>query len=140
MAEFSNEVVKSFRASASIPAFVVVTPAATNAAVEVALWATALANILGASKHAASTGGGLAIVIGGSARVLAGASISAGALLSVQTATGFAVEMTANNTGLAASLTATVIPKQLGLALSNATASGTVQVLLGINNVRLQFF
>lgn len=139
MAEFSNQVVKSFRASASIPAFVVVAPAATNAAVEVATHATATVMIVGVSLHAASTGGAISVAIGGTARVSANASISAGALLGVLTATGFVIEASSTFGLLAASLTNATINRTLGLALSNASTNGTVQVLLNPNNSRIAF-
>lgn len=143
MAEFSNEQVKSFRATETIPAFTVVAAAATNAAVEVARWNTIGAAILGLSKNYAETGGAITVVVGGSARALALTSISAGALVTPNTSSASTlgyVTATTMNIGLtAASLTLSVVPPVLGVALSNATASGTVQILLQINSRSLTF-
>ena len=143
MAEFSNEVLKSFRATETIPAFVVVSAAATNAAAEAERWDTVTGAILGISKTYAETGGAVVVVIAGAARCLAVASISAGALLTPDTTAagsfGYASETTQNVALAAASLTNNVIAPLLGIALSNATASGTVQVLLQPHTRRIRF-
>lgn len=128
----TNEV--SFRNSgATIPAYRIVTPSGNNT---VALWNTQTAYMLGLSQEqSGDSGTAILVAIGGTAKGQAGASVSAGALLTGLTATGEVIEAAANilNT------TTTVIPRSIGLSLQTGDSGAAIEVLVSPGHVRIAF-
>lgn len=124
MANFSNQSVKSFIATASIPAYVCVSMVTTGS---VAVWDTLSSNIIGVSKDNASTGQSIDIVIAGTAKVLCAASVSAGSIVGPATAStaGYVVER---------AVTASTTTKYLGVAYEPGDTNSVIEVLLQISN------
>jgi len=125
MAQVSNQITKSFIANESIPAYVIVS-LLTNGTVEV--WDTLTSNQIGASRDAASTGQSIEIVIGGTCKLLAAASVSAGSVVGPATAStaGYVLERSVN---------ASTTTKTFGVALDNADTNSVCEVLININNL-----
>lgn len=135
MSQFSKQIVKSFVANSSIPAYVCVTRAATTT-LAVSPWNTVTAFILGVSANAASTGDSVQVVIAGSAKVICQASVSAGALCGPGT-------VTANITGggpgaileRTGSFTSTIAYRHLGIALEAGSTNSVIEVLIHVGNI-----
>jgi hypothetical protein len=135
MSQFSNEVLASFVAGASIPAYTVVELSADNRTV--ANWtATTAAGvagmIIGVTKDVASAGQGIGVVIGGTARVLCNASISAGAIVGPVSATAGLIQAVTLPTTVTG-----VWPNTLGIALESGSTNAVIDVLLQVNNAVL---
>ncbi len=127
MSQQRATVVVSFKAAATLSAYRIVKPGTANN--QVALWDTATALMIGISQQDSQGGAGSSIMvaIGGTARVQAGASISAGACVTGQTATGLAIADTTN--GFIDTTSATV-PYAIGVALENAETNSVCEVLV----------
>lgn len=114
-------------AAATLSAYRVVSLSGLNT---VALYTTSTSLIFGVSATdtiAASTS--VAIVVGGPALVACGASVSAGAVVAVQTATGLIVEALHISTS-----TSSAIPKLVGVAMQAGSTNAVIEVMLQINN------
>lgn len=134
MSQESNQIVKSFMANASLPAYSVVELLTDSTVINwTATTAAGVAGmIVGVTRDVASTNGAVPVVIGGTARAVCNASISAGSIVGPVTATaGFiqAVAMPTTVTG--------VWPNTLGIALENGSTNAVIEVLLQINNAVL---
>lgn len=125
MSQQVNGVVKSFKAlDASIPAYRVVF-LATNGTVDLCETSTVMG--FGISAQDVSTAGeAIPIILGGTAKAQCGASVSAGALLTWQTATGLVVEAVANSVGTATA----IVPKAIGISLENGDTNSIIEILV----------
>ena len=124
----------SFRAaSATIPAYVIVKPG--TAAGTVALHDTNTAQIIGITQQQSQGGANSSVLVAlmGCAKVQAGASVSAGAVLIPQTATGYAIE---DATGGFINTTTALVNFSLGLALSAGDTNSVIEVLLRPQQIR----
>ena len=128
---------KSFRAAATLSAYRVVTPDTALAAAFVRLIQipSTTFSILGVSQQSATTDQATPVISFGYTKVTGEASISAGALLTFVTTTGRAIALagqvttTINTAGAA-------LPKLLGIALQNGTATdAVVEIYLNVSNV-----
>ena len=130
----SNQLVHSFRAGASVPAYTVVEVLTTGTVINwTATTAAGVAgNIVGVSMDTADTNESLAVVIGGTARVVCNASISAGSIVGPVSATAGFIQALAMPTTVTA-----VWPNTLGIALQNGSTNAAIEVLLQINNAVL---
>ena len=130
----SNQLVHSFRANASVPAYTVVEVLTTGTVINwTATTAAGVAgNIVGVSMDTADTNESLAVVIGGTARVVCNASISAGSIVGPVSATAGFIQALAMPTTVTA-----VWPNTLGIALQNGSTNAVIEVLLQINNAVL---
>jgi len=129
MSQESNQVVKSFMAGASIPSYAVVGMQTDSTVIT---WAATATMLIGVSRDVASTGGAVSIVIGGTARVLCNASISAGAIVGpTNTNTGAIVERGGTNSSTQDAV------KTLGIALENGSTNAVIEVLLQPQNYGL---
>ena len=130
----SNQLVHSFRANASVPAYTVVEVLTTGTVINwTATTAAGVAgNIVGVSMDTADTNESLAVVIGGTARVVCNASISAGSIVGPVSATAGFIQALAMPTTVTA-----VWPNTLGIALQNGSTNAAIEVLLQINNAVL---
>lgn len=124
------QTIVSFKSAATLPAYVVVKPTTAN---HVGLWDTSTALIMGVTLDTSNNNGGsdsaVAIVVGGSAKVICGASVSTGALIAVQTATGYAIEA-----GSLPNTTSATFPRLLGISLQAGSTNSVIEVMLQINN------
>lgn len=130
MSQQSNQSVKSFTAAHSIPAYSVVTCLTDGT---VAVWSATASMIIGIATDNASTGGALGIVIGGTAKVICNASISAGAIVAgVGNTNGAIAEAGATNT------TTGDFQKIVGISLENGSTNAVIEVLLQVQNYGLR--
>lgn len=115
--------------SATIAAFRLLTPAAGGNSV--ALWATATQFMFAVSQDASggATGTSVLAAIGGCAKLQAGASISAGSIVTGQTATGMGVASALDQLNLA-SLTSGSVPFAIGVAMDAADTNSVFEVLI----------
>lgn len=128
----TNEV--NFRNSgATIPAYRVIKPSGNNT---VALWDTATAIMIGLSQEQCDSLGAIQVAIGGTAKGQAGASVSAGALLTGLTATGEVIECLA---GSLLATTTTAIPRTIGVALQTGDTGAAIEVLIMPGPLRIAF-
>lgn len=127
MSQFSNQEVKSFRAVGSIPAYVIVSRAATSTAEVTAVW-TATSMIVGISNNAGSTGDAIGVVLGGSSKLICNASVPVASIIGPATGTGLGV-------ALAATFTSTALFKHIGIANENGSTNAVIEVLIQINNI-----
>jgi len=128
MSQVRGQNIVSFKGNATMTAYVIVKPTAKNT---VGICDTSTAYIVGVTADTSyESGASVPVVIGGTAKVLCGASVSAGAVVMAQTTTGYAVEATAmlNNTA------SSVVPKTLGIALEAGSTNSVIEVLIQINN------
>jgi hypothetical protein len=111
----------------TIPAYRIIAPAVGNNSV--ALWKTSTSLMFGVSQAESSgaTGTTVLVAIAGCAKLTAGASVSAGSVITGQTATGMGIERTTN---VMASLTSAAFPFAIGLALDAADTNSTFEVLI----------
>jgi len=127
MSQFSNQVVKTFAANQSVTAYTIVSRAATST-MAVLPWNTTTSLVLGIARDNASTGDALEVVIGGTAKVICSASVSAGSLVGPTTATaGYAAAITGFFT--------TSAYKYIGIALEAGSTNSVIEVALQFNNV-----
>lgn len=126
-------VMYSFKAAATVSAYRIVKPG--TAANQVATWDTATAVMLGISQQASVGGTGTSVLIAvyGAAKLMAGASISAGAVVTGQTATGLGIAETTN--GFIDTTSATV-PYNIGIALDAADTNSVFEVLMQPHAIR----
>ena len=120
----------------TLSAYRIVKPAAGNNSV--ALWDTATAHILGVTLEDSkgATGTSVLVAIYGTARLGAGASVSAGALVTGQTATGLGIEDASR--GYMDTATA-IVAYTLGIALDAADTNSVFEVLIRPSNLRFDF-
>lgn len=129
MSQESNQIVKSFKANETIPAYAIV-HLLTDSTIEV--WDTVTSKVIGVSRDLTQPGAAAAVVIGGTARVLCNASISAGAIVGpTNTNTGSIVERGATNTSTSD------FARILGIALENGSTNAVVEVLIQPQNYGL---
>lgn len=127
MSQVSNQIVKSFRAVASIPAYTIVARAATSTAEVTAAW-TATSMIVGLSAANASTGDSVPVVLGGTGKLVCNASIPVASIVGPATGTGLGVALTAT-------FTSTALFKHIGIANENGSTNAVIEILLQINNI-----
>jgi hypothetical protein len=125
MSQSRGSIDVSFKAGDTISAMRIVRLSAANT-VDLAVTATSMG--FGITAQYADSGAAIAVTILGSAKVVCGASVSAGAFVTWQTDTGLAVEAThLNNTA------SSVIPNAIGLALEAGSTNGVIEVLVAPN-------
>lgn len=128
MANFEHGLETTYRATLSIPAYVVVAAAATSPT-EALVWNTSTANILGVSLDNVSTGGALAVRYQGRVKLICNASVSAGAIVGPATSTAGYITERANP-----ATTTTAFQKVIGIALQAGSTNAVIEVLLNIDN------
>lgn len=139
---------KSFQVGATVSAYHVVgfdTVTASDGHVRVIQWFSETAHILGIAQDYADTTSAqfqaVPVASFGFAKVAAGASVSAGAILTVQTTTAYGIESGLGgtfNTG-AFSTVGSVIPKTIGVALEKASLTDAViELFVQIRNERVR--
>ena len=113
--------------AATIPAYRLLAPAAGNNSV--ALWVTATSFMFAVSQDASggATGTSVLAAISGCAKLMGGASVSSGALVTGQTATGLGIE--ASQRGFI-DTTAATVPYAIGIALDAADTNSVFEVLV----------
>lgn len=146
-----NRWAKSYKVAATVSAYRVVSNDTVTSSdfgyIRVVQIPTETAQILGVSQDYADTTSGqfqpIAVASFGYSKVMAGASVSAGAILTFATATGYAIESAysglfdTNNGSLFTS--GAKVPKTLGIALQKSTASdAAIECFLSINNIRIR--
>ena len=143
---------KSLRVAATVGAYRVVSfDTATSGDenfVRIIQIPTETAHILGISQDSADTTGAqfqaCPVLSFGYGKVAAGASVSAGALLTFVTTTGYAIEATAvGNTGAPVTTTystaGSIRQKEIGVALQKGSLTdATMEVFISISNQRLR--
>lgn len=118
--------VKSFTAGETLTAGLVAYLSAANT---VALWITSTASIVGVVEDdAAATNSAVGLTLDGTAKVVCGASVSAGAVVGPMTASAKVVERANPAT------TTTAFQKTLGIALEAGSTDAVIEVALQINN------
>lgn len=133
---------KSFRAGASVSAYRVVAPdtATSNGHVRVIQIPTTTSFILGISQQVATAVDmAIPVVYTGYTKAAAGASVSAGALLTFVTTTAYVIEQ-ANGTiaTLTATTVGTILPKFIGIALgTGVNTDAVIEICLSVNNFRI---
>lgn len=136
MSQESNQLLKSFEAYDSLPAYRIVAPLSTTTVdyVRVVRWGTTTGYMIGTSWGEASVSGvAVPVVVAGSGRVACGASVSSGSLIT-GTTTGFAIEaVNVLNT------TTTVIPRCLGVGLQVGDTNSVIEVLIQPLHLRVAF-
>lgn len=127
MAEALNGLVASFKGNATLSAYRVVARSAAN---EVGNWSTQSSSILGVTmEDSKATGSAVAIVLGGIAKAVCNASVTAGQIVGPATdGSGAIVERANPNT------TTTAFSKTLGIALEAGSTNSVIRVALQINN------
>lgn len=143
MASIGNEIRKTFRAAGTVSAYRVlaIDTALSSGFVRVSQFATETMHILGVGQDSATTDQACLVVCGGFAKGAAGASVSAGAILTPVTATGFLIEAGLGGTfaTTAFSTVGSVIPKQIGIALQTGSITdAAMEIFVGISNVRVR--
>jgi hypothetical protein len=141
---------KSLRVAATVSAFRVVSPdtALSDGFVRVIQTPTETSHILGLSQDSADTSsaqfGHIPVQSFGYGKAAAGASVSAGALLTPVTVTGYLIEATAlGNTGAPVTTTystaGSIRVKEVGIALGKASLTDAVfECFINISNQRLR--
>lgn len=134
---------KSHRAANTVSSYRVVSPdtATSQGSVRVIQIPTETSYILGVSQDQANgTDAALPVAFFGYCKAAAGASVSAGALLTFATSTGYVIEQ-ANGTiaTLSANTVGVLLPKLVGVALSTGAATDAViEIVLNVNNFRIR--
>lgn len=142
---------KSFAAAATVQAYHIVsfdTATASDGHVRVIHYWSETAHILGVAQDYADTTSGqfqaVPVASFGYAKVAAGASVSAGAILTPVTATGYAIEATAlGNTGAPITTTfstaGSIRVKEIGIALEKGSLTDAVmECYVNISNLKLR--
>ncbi len=126
MSQHSNQIVKSFAAQRTLTAGLVAAAAGANQA---SLWLTSTSHILGVVDDTQiNSDGAVPIVIGGTARVTCGASVSVGAIVGPASAAANVIERAVPNT------VTSQMHKTLGIALQSGSTNASIEVLLQIVN------
>lgn len=133
MSQQRNSVFASFLAGDTISAYQIV--ALTTVANTVIPWATATSVILGVAADSADSGAAANIIIGGTAKVQCGASISMGAIITAQTDTALAIEAI----NVAPTVTTLVVPFTLGQALQAGSTNSVIEVTVNPALLRFDF-
>lgn len=130
MSQVRGQTLVSLKSAATLSAYRVVRVSAANT---VNYHDTTTSLIFGVTTQAAvQTNGAVSICIGGSAKVGCAASVSAGSLVTAQSATASGLIM---EVGASEALTSTtVIPKVLGIALQSGSTNSVIEVALQIVN------
>ena len=133
---------KSLRAAATLSAYRVVAPdtALSVGFVRLIQIPTETSFILGIAQQSGTTAQAVPVISYGYSKVAAGASVSAGALLTFVTATGYLIEQANATIGTSAASTAGVLqPKLVGVALQNgANTDAVIEAFISISNFRLR--
>lgn len=139
---------KSFKVAATVSAYRVCsldTATSAEGYVRLIQIPTESSHILGISQDYADTTSGqfqaVPVVSFGYGKVAAGQSVSAGALLSFVTTTGYAIEGCTSGTFLTATFSTqgSAMPKLIGVALQKASLSDAViECFVNINNIRVR--
>lgn len=131
MTQDGGQVIRSRKTNATLSAFRVVRVTAANT---VGLYDTTTSLIYGVTgdDSQGGTGSSVKVVVSGSVKVQCAASVSAGALVTAQSATtsGLVMEVGAhiNNT------TSAAVPKILGIAMEAGSTNTVIEVELRIEN------
>lgn len=113
--------------AATISAFRLLAPAAGGNSVKLWVTATSIMFAVSQDQSRGATGTSILAAIGGCARLQAGASVSAGAMITGQTDTGLGIE----DTSLGFFTTATTAsPFAIGVALDAADTNSVFEVLV----------
>lgn len=124
MSVFTPGTKLSIDAGDTIPAFRVVAPAAGRTCV---LWETSSSHILGVCERLTDSGASAPIILNGTAKCECNSSIAALQLVGPATGgSGKVAEVDA--------VTATALPKVLGIALEGGTSSSIIEVAIQITN------
>lgn len=139
---------KSFKVAATVSAFRVVshdTATSAEGYVRLIQIPTETAHILGISQDYADTSGAqfqaCPVQSLGYGKVAAGASVSAGSILTFATTTAYGIESGLGGTfaTTAFSTVGAVVPKTIGIALQKASLSDAViEIFVQINNLRVR--
>ena len=133
MSQFSNQIIKTFEARASITAYTCVAALATTTA-SVGPWNTVTLFPIGVAQNNASTGDAIEVCIGGTSKVGCQAAVTGGQVVQPGT-------VTANITlGIgciknAATFTVTTNWPTLGIALESGLTNSVIEVLVNPTNV-----
>lgn len=113
--------------AATISAYRLLAPAAGGNSVQ--LWATSTSIMFAVSQDQSygATGTSILAAIGGCAKLAAGASVSAGAIVTGQTATGLGIADTTNGVW---NTTTSVVPYAIGIALDAADTNSVFEILI----------
>ena len=118
----TGAIINSYRSTESIGAFLVVAVAAGATALRVQLADTLTSAGFGISQDVSSNGDAVSVLELGRGKAICGASVSSGAILSWQTATGKVVAVTNN--------TATSFLPVIGRALESGTLDSRINILV----------
>lgn len=122
----------SFHADSTIAAYRVVR--ATGVAMQVALHNTTTAHILGVTINDSQGGSdsSIAVATAGIVKCACASSVSAGSIVTAQSATASGlIEMAGNTVN---STTTSAVPKLLGIALQSGSTNSVIAVALNISN------
>lgn len=147
-----NRFGKSFQAASTVSAYRIVSfdtaTTAINAHVRCIQWPTETFHVLGVSQTYGDTSSaqfeGIEVLSFGYGKVAAGASVSAGALLTPVTTTAYAIEATAlGNTGAPVTTTfstaGSIRVREIGIALEKGSLTDAVlECFVSISNMRLR--
>lgn len=141
-----NRFQKSFRAAATLSAYRVVSPdtALSDTFVRMIQYPTETSHLLGIAQASATTDQACPVIAFGFGKAAAGASVSAGSLLTAVTGTGFVIETTAlGNTGALVTTTfstaGSIRLKEVGIALQTGSLTdASIEVFVNISNLRLR--
>lgn len=130
MSQTRNQVYATFVAGETIPAYTIVAPTSTDNTVEIHDTASSLILGVAADDSSGGAGSSVKVVVGGTAKIICGASVSAGEIVTPQTATGYAIA------GISDFGTATtLVPRTVGIALQAGSTNSVIEVALIINNI-----
>ena len=127
---------KSFRAAATLSAYRVVSPdtALSDQFVRPIQFPTLTSKILGIAQARATTDPAFPVDAFGYTKAAAGASVSAGAVLTPVTTTGYVIEATDDY-----ATTTTAVPRVIGMALQiGSLTDAAIEIFLAIDMVRKQ--
>ena len=125
--------IKTFKAAdISVPAYRIVT---LSAAQTVDIPNTLTSVLIGITANDGSaTNDAIGVVLNGTAKCACGASVDAGAILTVQTSTGKCIAGTQ-----LLNTTTTAVPRTIGIALDAGSTNSVIEVAIIPNNVRIAF-
>lgn len=124
MSQMSNQLVKSFIAGASLPAYVAVNLTAVANTVTNSITSTSV--LIGVTTNGAPSGGAVPVAIGGTAKMICAASTPVASVIVAQTGTGYAV---------VGDPTTTSLNRSIGIALDAGSTNSVIEVLIQTNNV-----
>lgn len=126
MSQQRAQVVISFKAERTLTAGLIANMPGANQA---GLWLTSTSHILGVIEDdQTNSDAAVPIIIAGTARVTAGASVSVGSIVGPQTATAKAVERAVPTT------VTSQMHKTIGIALQSGSTDSSIEVILQIVN------